>query len=318
MPEEKNDAATVVAERIAGQDTQKTAGIKDVPANEEEITAEGDAEVAEVLEGEAETSEAEEESSTPLKTDATAEEAEDEVSELLKKPEPKDNVQKRIDQLTAEKKALQAQLDQYKTKAPETKGEPEYTDAQLKKALNDAMEKGDSDLIFEIMDYKAKKVERDLRKAYLDDVNSRQAAEQKIYTEWNDVVTDYSRVWEDEAGKEIYPGAANELDIKKADSLLYRTAKALMSRVDENGRNIYFRDGGQRIAVADALALILRRKKLTGNEKKLERALSKEKRKKSLGSGSAMEVDIPAKPKSHKENLSDYMEERKAFLNKRK
>ncbi len=304
MPEEQSTTATDVAERLAVQ-AEKTS-VKDVP---EEVAED----VAEVLEGESETSEAEEESSAPLKTD------EDEVGELIKaKPEAKDNVQKRIDQLTAKLKQQEAELAQYKQKAPEVKGEPEYTDAQLRKALADAMDKGDSDLVFEVMEYKAKKVERDLRKAYQEEISSKQVVAQKIAEEWHDVVTDYSKVWEDDSGKEIYPGASKDLDVTNGDSLLYRTAKALYERTPENGRNPYLQPGGQRTVVADALALILRKKKLSGNEKKLERALSKEKRKKALGSGSAMESESPAKLRTSKENLSDYMEERSKFLRERK
>ena len=74
------------------------------------------------------------------------------------------------------------------------------------------------------------------------------------------------------------------------------------------------------MAVADAMNAILKKRKLSPNQgktKQLERSLAKAKRKASTPSSSSTEAEAPRK-KSGGSSLSDYMSERREFLNKRR
>jgi hypothetical protein len=138
-----------------------------------------------------------------------------------------------------------------------------------------------------------------------------------VNAEWEKVRVDYSNAWADDKGTEIYPGAKRDLDITAADSTLYRVAKDLYMKQDEQGNYIYRVPGGQRMAVADALAAILRHRKIqpqSGKVKQLERTLAKEKRKKSLaGSGSMEEDTALPKARTHQETLAEVLAERRKF-----
>ena len=249
-------------------------------------------------------------------------EGDDEVRKILKKSEPKDNVQKRIDQLTARLKSLEEENKTLKT-SKETKSESkdvEYTDAQLKTALRKAMEDGDSDLVFEIMDYRVKKSEKDLVKRYESVEKERTEAANRINSEWQKVTGDYAKVWEDDEGNEIYQGAQKELDITLNDSLLYQVALDLYHSKDSTGNFTYRVPGGQRMAVADALAAILKQRRLQpqkGKVKQLERSLAKEKRKKSLAGSGSMEEDAPKRTPSADETLAEVIAERRKFQRER-
>jgi len=247
--------------------------------------------------------------------DAEKTDGEDEVTQILKKADQKDNVQKRIDQLTARLKSLEEENTQLKGQKPESK-ETEYTEPQLRAAMKKAVEDGDADLIFEIVDYRVKKSEKDLVKRYQDAEKQRIEATNRINQEWEKVRIDYSNAWQDEGNKEIYPGAQKDLDITSGDSTLYRVARDLYNQRDEQGNYIYRVPGGQRMAVADALAAILRHRKLqpqSGKVKQLERTLAKEKRKKSLAGSGSMEEEVLPRAKSSQETLAEVIAERKKY-----
>jgi len=72
-----------------------------------------------------------------------------------KDQDKKTGVQKRIDKLVAEKKALEERLD--KVEKRDTSKTPEYTEAQLRQAMDKAMSEGDANLMWEIVDYRVKK-----------------------------------------------------------------------------------------------------------------------------------------------------------------
>ena len=82
--------------------------------------------------------------------------------------------------------------------------------------------------------------------------------------------------------------------------------------VDEEGNPIYFYQGGQRQAVADALNRILKKRRLTNDpeKRKLERSLAKAKRKGSIASTSSSD-GTATKMKSAGDSLADYIAERK-------
>jgi len=316
MPDEK--VAAPVAEDTEGMPEGdapfKSSVVMDegmaAPGPEAEVEAEAEAEETEDAKPKAETSDAE------AGHDAEKADGEDEVTQILKKADQKDNVQKRIDQLTARLKSLEEENTQLKgQKAPETQ-DKEYTEPQLRAAMKKAIEDGDADLIFEIMDYRVKKSEKDLVKRYQDAEKQRLESVNRINQEWEKVRVDYSNAWKGDDDKEIYPGAKGDLDIMSGESVLYRVAKDLYNQRDEQGNYIYRVPGGQRMAVADALAAILRHRKTQpqdGKVKKLERTLAKEKRKKSLAGAGSMEEEVTPKAKSSQETLAEVIAERKKF-----
>ena len=290
-----------------------------VATAEVDATAEGGDEA--VDDGQEVTSEAsaEETSTAEISDDEGESESDDAGLEEFLGDEPKehkkDNVQRRIDQLTAQLKELKAQNAQLQqAKTPDKT--PEYTDAQLKSALKKALDEGDSELAWEVMEYKNEKTKRDLIKAY----EQEKAQATSVINDWQKVTNDYSRVWQDDGGKEIYPGARQELNLMSEGSALYKLALKLYHTTDEDGMPRYAGPGAQRQAVAEALAMILRKRGAgAGDKKKLERALAKEKRKKSLATGGAMkpEKSMPKRPMNEQERLADYLEERRKFRNER-
>jgi hypothetical protein len=309
------------------------------PVQDEAVDQVSDAEVDALAADaqDAETSDAAEDSSPSEKTDdgselsekakdaieSAGEEDADDLSEFDAPVEKtKDNVQKRIDQLTAQIKELKAENDKLKT--PEEKkssDKPQYTEAQLKAALKKAFDEGDHELAMEIFDYKVGKAQEDLIKMYNDERNKAVEGQKAVVTEWNKVCNDYSKVWADDDGKEIYPNAKNELSLGSESSLLYRLAlKMYTESRDENGRLIYNTQGGQRQAVADAVTQILRKRRTSADpaKKVMERKLAKAKRKASIPSTSSTEGGDTAKLRSSGDKLQDYLSERKKFLNERK
>lgn len=227
----------------------------------------------------------------------------------------KDNVQKRIDQLTAQLKELKTEnLNLKKTSEPTSKT-PEYTDAQLKAALRKGVEEGDPDLVWEVMEYKTEKAKRDLINQY----EQEKSSSRSVVQEWNKVCNDYSLVWKDDSGKEIYPGARHELNIANERSTLYQLAARLMQSTDDDGQPRYAGPGAQRQAVAEAMALILRKRGEGSTDKrKLERALAKEKRKKALISGGSMNAEKSVRRNASEQDvLAEYIAERKKFRQER-
>jgi hypothetical protein len=249
----------------------------------------------------------------------------DEVDQILAEPkteEDKSNVQKRIDKLTAELKAAESERDTLKQEKALKEGKsPEYTDAQLRVALKKALDDGDGDLAMDIMDYRMKKMEDNLIKRYEDDKESLVRKAKATQEEWNDVASAYDK-YADTKIAPLYPGSHKDLNLKDGTSLLYQVAMALYWS-DDPEKARYYRSGpgGQKLAVTDALAYILRNKvgkaKNPENEK-LKRQLIKEKRKKQIVSGApGAESKGPSKPLSESERLAEVIDERRKYQEER-
>jgi len=303
---------------------------------EGEYLPEGDAPFTESAEKA--TAEAEKESAGEVSTEAEeiadaikpgeAESAEpepvDEVEEILAEPkteEGKSHVQKRIDDLTREKKLLEERLTKLEQEKTTKEGkEPEYTDAQLRTAMKKALEDGDGNLAMDIFDYRIKKMEDTLVKRYEEDKQVTFKQAKAIQDEWNSVVTTYDR-YIDPKTPEIYAGSHKDLSLRDASSLLYQVALALYQSDDPTKAAYYHQVGGQKLAVADAMAYILSKKAGKGKDSEkelLKRQLQKEKRKKSIvGGGPGEESKAPGRPQTDAERLEEVIEERKKFQEER-
>ena len=319
MPDEKVDSLAAAAaedELLPEGDAPFKTAEKDEESSEDLIADavdKGDKETSDDKKSEASDAEAK-----PSDADEKKDDNEDEVKQILKKTETKDNVQRRIDQLTARLKNLEEENSRLKSQPlSDSKKEPVYTEQQLKSAMKVAIEEGDADLMFQVMDYQAKQIKKELTEKYEAAEKAKVESSQKVQLEWTKVVNDYAKAWEDDKGVEIYPNAQRELNIKNQESLLFKVAYDLYNTQDEQGNYIYRVPGGQRMAVADALAAILKQKKLqpqSGKVKKLERSLAKEKIKKSLsGSESTEEVETSKKIPSTADTLAEVIDERKQY-----
>jgi hypothetical protein len=253
-------------------------------------------------------------------------EEENEVDAMLKEPESSEekvtpHAQKRIDRLVGEKKALEARLEKLE-KAETTKGDKptKYTDAQLRVALKKAMEDGDSDLVWDIMDYKSKQVKEDLTDAYTKEQQRISEQAQAINGEWNQTMSAYDK-YADAKIPAIYPNSQKDLNLRDASSLLYQVAMALYSSNDPEKVAYYHKAGGQRLAVADALTTILSKKvgRTVDSEKSLlKKQLLKEKRKKNVpGGGSSGEEEALPKSMTDEDILASVISERKKYQNER-
>ena len=271
-------------------------------------------EVAETPVVKTDTSESETESS-PVDEKADELVKDSEIDSLIEEePVHKDGVQKRIDKLTAQLRSAEEERDRLKAErnTPDTKEIKRYTEDQLKKAFDKAFEDNDKDLMWEIQKEQMKYVKEDLRNEYLNEKKQLVESQKQAVKEWENVVNKYESL-ASPTEPEIYPGARNELNINDNNSLLKRVALKLF---EENEK--YRTPGGQELAVADALALILRKKRgsttASGKEQLLERKLAKEKRKSSLGTGDSMtEETVSSKPLSDKERLDEVINERKKY-----
>lgn len=309
-----DDKTTVESKETTEQDETKSESLATTETTKEvsvatETTAKEEGESSESL---AEESTAKESDGKDIKSELDAILSEDEEV-----PVKKDGVQKRIDKLTAEKKALQEKLERLESeKGEKSETETNYTDEQLKRALRKAMDESDPDLVYEIMDYRVKQAKKELRDEYQSEQKKQLETANTIKKEWAQICDNYDYLSSQEE-RELYPGARKELNIKDNMSLLYQVALSLYNSEEDDVRDYYRRPGGQKLAVADALQLILRKKrdKLgTGKEKNLEKKLAKEKRKSSLGSGESLKEESPAKKfLTEKESLDDYLAERRKF-----
>lgn len=255
------------------------------------------------------------------------EEKVDEVEEILKEdPEDKSNVQKRIDALVAENKALkarQAELEKAHKEKPagEKKDKPDYTPAELRTALKKALEEGDANLAMDIIEYRQDQLKEELIKMYNDEkeVSSKQA--KAIQDEWTQAVDAY-KDYADTKKPEIWPNSHKDLNLQSATSLLYQVAMALYWSDDPAKVQLYRgQPGGQKLAVADALTHILR-KKAVGKDgtkvKVLQKKLLKEKAKKSPVSGGGGGEEKPLKkPLTIDERVAEVIAERRQFHEER-
>lgn len=242
-------------------------------------------------------------------------EGEDKLSEFFEE-DKKTGVQKRIDQLTAEKKQalesnekLQKQVDELEDKVSEKEATsmfednmPDYSPEQLNEATRKALEDGDHNLILEIMDYKVKKGQQNAFKT-IEKRNKEMAQKQQEQAqEWQSIIDDFS-----DYGKED-----KDLDLKNTNGVLYQLAARLFNDPEKRKR---YQKGGQRQAVLDALTLIMKKRRSKNSETKdLEKRLAKERRKTNVsGSGKSVKKESQPTPKTQKGKLDEYLSEREGW-----
>ena len=240
-------------------------------------------------------------------------------SEGEEKNEVTPNVQKRFDKLTAQIKALEAEKAQRAAEAP--RGERKYTNDQLKGALKVAMENGDSNLTWDIMQEINKNTKAELIEMYENEKKSYSDREVKINAEWKETVDAYSK-YADTKVPEIWPNSHKDLDLKNGVGMLYQIAMRLYNNPDPE-KSAYYKNqpGGQKLAVADALTYLMRTKagKQTNTKvKKLENKLTKERMKKSpVSGGPSGENKTSSKPLSAEDTLAEVIAERKQYQEER-
>lgn len=226
--------------------------------------------------------------------------------------EKKSGYQKRVDQLIGENKSLKERLDRIESSKPD--GEKEYTPQELRAVTKKALEEGDANLLSDVMDYKVEQVKKELTKNYTEEQKRINEDNQARMKEWTEVVNDYAHLTNPDG--ELYEGSSKELNIKDPNSILFKIAVNLF-----NTQEKYRQYGGQRVAVADALSMILKKRKTTGSTnatKSLERQLAKEKQKSSLAGGDSLKAEeAPGKALSDKERLNEVISERRKFRRER-
>jgi hypothetical protein len=223
--------------------------------------------------------------------------------------EKKSGVQKRIDKLVAEKKALEERLIRLEEK-PKDKDSPEYSESQLRHAMAKAIEENDANLMYEIMDYRIKKAQKEAIEGERKRQVEAQEMQRRHQQEWISVIEENEYLADSEE-PELYKGSHKDLNIKNPDSTLYKLATKLYADPERAER--YRKDGGQRLAVSDAIRMILRKKNSKSQSKEttiLKRQLAKEKKKSSVSSGKAVKTES-TKPISSRTSLEEYMAERK-------
>jgi hypothetical protein len=271
-----------------------------------------------------------EEQSVEEKIAATSEETqeestgEDEIDAMLRESEEDTpNVQKRIDKLVSENKAMQAELERLRQvqDAPKKEDKPVYTPQQLRTALKKAMEDGDANLAMDIIEYRNEQLKSEMIKMYNDEKKAAIDQAKAIDGEWQELVTAYDK-YADTKVPEIWPGSRKDLSLRDATSLLYQVAMRLYWEDQGVIRAQYKGAGGQKLAVADALTYVLRNKagsKEGSKVKKLERALIKEKIKKSPVSGVAGGEEKPTRKTlmTDQERLDEVLSERNKYQQER-
>jgi len=272
----------------------------------------------------ADTEPSDEDDSEEVSEEAEGTEIEDsDLNELLdvdseEEPEEikKSGLEKRIDKLTKlsyEKDAEIARLKKLSEKPAETEIKPKakYTDKQLVVALEKAREENDTELEIQIMQHISDAKAESVKAEYEAKEKAIHAANQKAQQDWI-AITDMFHY--DEV--EMYPGSQADLNIKNAQSLIYRLSAELY-------QNQGFKDevNGMSKAVSEALRRILAKKKKSAkpqkssNEKQLEKKVKKLTRKTSSPSGSKSVKADPQKkesrPKSDADKVSEAISEKK-------
>lgn len=267
--------------------------------------------------------EAEEIAKTIKPGEETAEKPEtetnDEVDKIIKEVEGEDtsNVQKRIDKLTAELKSLKAENAKLQNKPAE---ERVYTEEQLAHAMMKAVEDNNPDLMRDVIAEIKSGVKKELVKMYSDEKEMSAKQVNAIESEWKETVDAYKK-YADTKIPQIWANSHKDLDLTSATSLLYQVAMALYHNSDSEKAAYYHQSGGQKLAVADAMAYLIRTKvgKRTDTKvKTLEKQLTKERMKKSpVSGGPSGEDKTPRGPRSHQDTLAEVIEERKKFQDER-
>jgi hypothetical protein len=244
---------------------------------------------------------------------------EDEVDKILKEAEGTPNVQKRIDRLSAELKALKAENESLKVqKVPP--GKRTYTDDELSIAMMKAVEEQDPNLMKQIIVEIKSGVKDEMVKMYTEEKQAGMKQAQAIDNEWKDVVDAYSK-YADTKVPPIWPTSHKDLNIVDHTSMLYQIAMKLYWSNDPEKKEYYRQPGGQKLAVADALTYLMRTKagKTTATKvKKLEKQLTKERMKKSpVSGGPAGETKASKAPATAEDTLAEVIAERKAYQEER-
>lgn len=251
----------------------------------------------------------------------------DPVDDLLDKT--RNGMQKRIDKLTAQKKDRDSENEQLRSrldnldrelrslkdngeKPKDSVSERQYSYEELDKAYEKALADNDMELIREIRKHERENYFRDAEKM----VNKSQTASadevKRLNSEWKEVTNRYV-IYSDESGPELYPGSKTELNINDPNSKIVQLASAKYKN-DER----YRVPNGLVLAVSDAFKDILTlrassSKKTVSNET-LKKKVNKMNLKTSQGSSSSMKQDVstePSRPKSKKQELDDYIAERR-------
>ena len=268
------------------------------------------AEVTEKTDETEETGTTEETKETPVeevKESEESEESEEETEEekpLIKK----DNVQKRIDRLTAEKHQRDAEIAALKAKLEGKESESKervYNEEELSKAERKAIDDGDMALLSEVFKERQKNERRELVKMYQQEKDAQVQAVTQKNREWNSIVDRYAN--DDDPA----------LDIRKQTSELYKIAKLFFEDPELN--KDYKGQGGMTRAVADAYLEVMKsrnKKKVPIDAKKNERKLGKEKLKNSLGIPSG-EKTVKVKESKSEDSFADYIKEREAMRQQR-
>lgn len=222
---------------------------------------------------------------------------EDQISSEQETQEEPDWFQKRINKLTAEKKAgnevieeLQAQVKKLEEQLggqQKTKEDSEPTEAQLRSELKRAAEEGDWDYLAQITEYMAKKIARNEKESFVSQSEEQMANQQRTAQEWATLVDEY--------------GSAG---LNDKNSQLYKLAEAHYKNNVELG---------QYGAVAKAYRELSEKGLIRSDHiKNTEQQLQKEKRKAQLGTGigPGASDSVSTKPKTHSESQSDFVKER--------
>jgi len=321
MPKEKTGSGSAEGEPDetleSGEETTEEETSKP-HADEEESEEEEDSEEEEEDEDESEETD-EDESDADDETEGEEEGEEGEEGEA--KPKKKSGFQKRIDRLTAENAEFKARLAAIEGKEDpeeEEAGEQEqkikrYSPAQVKQAWKKALDESDADLITSLREYDMECVKEDIREEYRSAVSKEQAASKAIQKEWDKTQKAYSYL-ADPDEPELFKGSHAALNLFDNTSELYK--KSTEMYWDPKNKHYRKDPGGQRTAVADALALILRNRgggKATSKEAKhLRKRLAKEKRKQALAGSKTVKKDGKTpKPKTPEGTLTEYLKEQK-------
>ena len=220
----------------------------------------------------------------------------------------KDNVQKRIDKITAQKKAAESEVEtlrkQVETLSQKVDGKstatPKYTDEQLKAALAKAMADGNHDLQFEVYSHMVKREREDA----VAEINRQDTAQQNLAQQekqvWSSVVENYSTITDP------------DFNVNDPNSKLMVVAKKLLTDTTTGPRYAEMGPVKFYVVTKDAENLILnaRLKKQTNKKtKSLEKQLVREKKKTRVTSGKSTPSQS-AKPKGSTDPVSEAFDDR--------
>ncbi len=225
-------------------------------------------------------------------------------------PEAEDNVQKRIDKLTRDKYTKDARIAELEAKlaTKDTSQRSKYTEDQLDLAEAKALEEGDKSLL--------KEVRKERRKNMLADVKEELGREQKVAQEQAVAVQKEAQQVVETFG--YLKDEDSRLNIQDKESLLYKLALVLYQNPSYAER--YQVLGGQMLCVSDAVKILRKKglgKKKSKSEKALEKKVKKLKKTTSVKGSKSVKADPKKrKPRTQKEQKSDYMKEREAAKQK--